>query len=133
VLGIGDAEFEETAPASPTLVITRLACSLAGVEQSVFIAPKTLAFKAYGKDRVTERFTCNYGLNERYRDDIIRKDLSIVGKDGDGNARIVELACHRFFIATLFLPQLSSKHGNPHPLIVAYLRATRAFIKEDVA
>jgi CTP synthase (UTP-ammonia lyase) len=127
VLGIKDADFEETAPASPTLVITRLACSLAGVEQAVFIAPNTPASKAYGKDRVTEQFACNYGLNEGYRNDIIREGLSIIGKDSDGNARIMELASHRFFIATLFLPQFLSKPGNPHPLIIAFLKAAMAF------
>ena len=127
MLGIRDADFEETAPASPALVITRLACSLAGVEQDVLIAPETLAFKAYGKDRVVEQFTCNYGLNEGYCNDIIREGLDIVGKDCNGNARIVELASHCFFVAALFLPQLSSNPDNPHPLIVAFLKAAMAF------
>jgi len=125
-----DANFQETEPASPTLLITRLVCSLAGVEQDVFITPNTLVFKAYGKDHVTEQFTCSYGLNEAYRRDIIREKLSIVGKDTAGNAGIVELASHHFFIATLFLPQLSSKPGNPHPLITAFFKAamtSRAF------
>ena len=127
MLGIRGADFEETAPASPTLVIIRLVCSLAGVGQDVFITPNTLVFKAYGKERVVEQFSCNYGLNEGYRSDMSREDLSIVGKDGNGNARIVELASHRFFVATLFLPQLSSKPGSPHPLIIAFLRAAVAF------
>jgi len=108
-------------------MIIRLSCSLVGVEQGVSITPNTLTFKAYGKDRVAEQFTCNFGLNEGYRNDIIQKDLGIVGSDDDGNARIVELASHRFFIATLFLPQLSSKPGKPHPLIVAFLQAGIAF------
>ena len=122
-----DADFEETAPASPTLLITRLVCSLAGVEQDVFITPKTIAFSAYGKGIVTEKFTCNYGLNEAYKSDIIGKTLKIAGKDADGNARIAELGSHPFFIATLFLPQLSSKPGSPHPLIVGFLKAGMTF------
>jgi CTP synthase (UTP-ammonia lyase) len=122
-----EADFEETAPTSPALIITRLVCSLAGVEQEVFITPDTLAFKAYGKGRAAEQFACSYGLNESYRNDIIRDNLRVVGKDGDGNARIVELASHPFFMATLFLPQLSSKPGNPHPIIVAFLEAAVAF------
>jgi CTP synthase (UTP-ammonia lyase) len=127
VLGIREADFEETSPASSALLITRLACSLAGVEQNVFILPDTLASGAYGKDHVTELFTCNYGLNEEYRGDIIKKGLGISGKDGNGNARIVESASHRFFVATLFLPQISSKPGNPHPLIFAFLKDAWAF------
>ena len=102
-------------------------CSLAGVEQEILVAPDTAAFKAYGRDRTIEKFTCNYGLNESYRKDIIQGNLSVVGKDSDGNARIVELASHPFFMATLFLPQLSSKPDNPHPLVLAFLVAAVAF------
>lgn len=125
--GIVEADFEETSPASRAPVISRLVCSLAGVEQEVFVTPDTLAFKAYGKSRASERFTCSYGLNEDYRNDIVRDNLNVVGKDNDGNARIIELASHPFFMATLFLPQLSSTPGNPHPVIVAFLEAAVAF------
>jgi CTP synthase (UTP-ammonia lyase) len=51
----------------------------------------------------------------------------IAGEDGEGNVRIVELRSHPFFVATLFVPQLSSEPGDPHPLIVAFLEAAAAF------
>lgn len=127
VIGVRDADFEETAPASPTLLITQLVCSLSGKEQDVFISPNTLVFSTYGKGFATEQFNCNYGLNEAYQSDIIRDKLRIVGKDADGNSRIVELESHFFFIATLFLPQLSSKAGAPHPLITGFLKAAMNF------
>ena len=126
-MGVSDADHEESAPDAPTLVVTRLACSLRGTEQPVRILPGTLAFKAYGKDRSTEEFLCNYGLNERYRDALFRGDLKIAGEDSEGNVRIVELRSHPFFVATLFVPQLSSRPGRPHPLMVAFLEAARAF------
>lgn len=91
------------------------------------VTPGTLAFEAYGKNRATEQFTCNYGFNETYRNDIMQGALRVVGKDSDGNARIVELTSHPFFVATLFLPQLSSKPGNPHPIALAFLKAAVAF------
>jgi hypothetical protein len=47
----------------------------------------------------------------------------VVGVDRDGEARVLELPGRRFFIATLFVPQLSSSPNSPHPLITAYLRA----------
>jgi CTP synthase (UTP-ammonia lyase) len=53
--------------------------------------------------------------------------LKITGTDVKGDARIVELTNHPFYVATLFLPQISSKPERPHPLIVAYLRAALAF------
>ena len=62
------------------------------------------------------------------------QDLKIVGVDDNGDARIVELSDHRFFMATLFLPQSSSSIEKPHPLIVEYLNVAKAFqgIKQKV-
>ncbi|MCK7513630.1 MAG: hypothetical protein MZV70_62820 [Desulfobacterales bacterium] len=37
------------------------------------------------------------------------------GVDREGEARVVELTSHRFFLATLFLPQLASSLEAPHP------------------
>lgn len=123
VIGVRDADFEETVPASPHQLITRLSCSLSGKEQDIFISPDTLVFSAYGKNVTAEQFRCNFGLNETYRTDIMRDNLIISGKDADGHARIAELESHPFFVATLFLPQLSSKAGAPHPLITGFLKA----------
>jgi len=55
------------------------------------------------------------------------RGLKVSGADRNGEARIVELSDHRFFIATLFLPQLSSSYAKPHPLIVAYMKAAAVF------
>jgi CTP synthase (UTP-ammonia lyase) len=110
---------------SPTAIplISQLSCSLVGEKQPVTITPDTLTFQAYGVTQVVEQFNCNYGLHKGYREEMTKGALKIVGVDSSGDARIVELADHRFFIATLFLPQLSSSPENPHPLIMAYLKA----------
>lgn len=55
------------------------------------------------------------------------RDLKVVGLDAGGHVRIVELADHPFFIATLFLPQLTSTALTPHPLIIAYLKTATRF------
>lgn len=51
--------------------------------------------------------------------------LQIVGVDEKHEARIVELPTHRFYVATLSVPQFSSAPEQPHPLILAYLNAAR--------
>jgi CTP synthase (UTP-ammonia lyase) len=56
--------------------------------------------------------------------------LRVVGVDQDGEARIVELPDHPFFLATLFVPQLTSRPGHPHPLITAYLRVAMQLREE---
>jgi CTP synthase (UTP-ammonia lyase) len=123
VLGIPDAQHAETAPAAPRLVISRLACSLVGITEVVTLTPGTRTQHAYSATAVTERFACNYGLNPAYRDSLSAAGLVVAGIGPAGEVRVVELAGHPFYIATLFLPQLSPGLEAPHPLIGAYLQA----------
>jgi CTP synthase (UTP-ammonia lyase) len=127
VLGIKDAEHEESAPGASTLFISKLACSLVGKTQEIKVAPDSIAHRAYGKREVMEQFFCNYGLNPVFRDEVGKGKLSVTGVDPEGEVRIVELSGHPFYVATLFLPQVASKQGSPHPLILAYLKAAAAF------
>lgn len=127
MLGIADAEHEESAPDAPNLVISKLSCSLVGRTQRVRIVPDTLVYQIYQTEEVTEEYRCNYGLNPKYREEISSSGLKVAGIDDDEQVRIIELPDHRFFIATLFLPQLSSRPGMPHPLIAAFLKAGMDF------
>ncbi|MDP2862369.1 MAG: hypothetical protein Q8N95_06220 [Desulfobacterales bacterium] len=126
MLGIGDAEHEESAPGAPTLLVSKLACSLVGKTQTIKILPGSLLHRAYGRHEVTEQFACNYGFNSQFRDKIEKGKLKITGVDPDGEVRAVEISDHPFYVATLFLPQISSAPETPHPLIVAYLVAALA-------
>lgn len=76
---------------------------------------------------MSEQFACNYGLNPQFQDKVEKGRLKITGVDLYGEVRVVEILEHPFYVATLFLPQISSAPGSPHPLIVAYLRAALAF------
>jgi CTP synthase (UTP-ammonia lyase) len=91
------------------------------------ITPGSCAYQAYGLREITEQFHCNYGLNPQFREKVGKGKLKITGVDAEGEARIVELSDHAFYVATLFLPQVSSKPVRAHPLMVAYLRAALAF------
>ena len=122
-----DAEHAETAPEATTPFISKLNCSLVGKTQTIHITPGTLTFRIYGKKKVSEQFHCNYGFNEKYRDAVANRPLKIVGVDTNAEARMVELSNHRFFVATLFLPQLSSTPELTHPLIGAFMKAALAF------
>ena len=123
MLGLQDAAHEEATPDGSTLVISRLACSLVGQAQAVEILPGTRTHQAYGVDSAIEPFRCSYGLNPLYREALGGGPLRVAGADAHGEVRIVELPAHRFYVATLFLPQLSSSPEEPHPLILAYLKA----------
>jgi CTP synthase (UTP-ammonia lyase) len=126
VLKIPDAEHEETAPQASTLFINRLACSLVGQTQAIQLTRGTRVHEAYGTDEAVEQFRCSFGLNPAYRKLLEGEPLEVVGVDGEGEVRVVELTNHRFFVAALFVPQLSSRPEASHPLITAFLKAARA-------
>jgi CTP synthase (UTP-ammonia lyase) len=125
-LGIKDAQHEETAPNASILFISLLACSLVGKRQIINIQPGSISHKAYAKEEVDEQFVCNYGLNPQFRNQIKNSRLQITGVDENDEVRVVELNDHPFFIATLHQPQISSHPSNPHPLIMAYVKAALA-------
>ena len=87
------------------------------------MGPGSLSHQTYAAKEVEEQFVCNYGLNPQFRNQIEDGQLQVTGTDENNEARIVELSDHPFFIATLFQPQISSDPSNPHPLILAYLKA----------
>jgi CTP synthase (UTP-ammonia lyase) len=126
-LGIEDAEHEETAPDAHTLLVSRLTCSPAGKTQTIKLVPGSLVHRAYGREEATEQFACSYGLNPQFQHRFEKGGLKITGVDPDGEARVVEMSDHTFYMATLFLPQISSQPANPHPLITAYVKAAFSF------
>jgi CTP synthase (UTP-ammonia lyase) len=91
------------------------------------LIPESNSAKAYGRDEASEQFHCSFGLNPAFRDKIFKGLLQVAGLDENGEVRIVEIVDHPFFIATLFLPQLSSTPSEPHPLVISFLEAATAF------
>jgi CTP synthase (UTP-ammonia lyase) len=53
--------------------------------------------------------------------------MRIAGVGDDGDVRAVELPDHRFYVATLFHPQLESQPGRPSRFVMAFVNAARAF------
>jgi CTP synthase (UTP-ammonia lyase) len=123
VLGFSDAVHAEyDPPPGSRQVLTELSCSIAGKELPVTLAAESLAANVWGRERIVERYYCRFGLNPEYRDRL--GDLRVTGWDDAGEARVVELPGHPFFMATLFVPQ--STGGSAHPMAVAFLEsATR--------
>ncbi len=123
VLGIADAQHEESEPGAANLFISRLSCSLVGRTMNIQLQPDSLIARAYGRTSIQEQYHCNFGVNPDYFAKLRASGLRIVGSDDEGGVRAVELPGHPFFIGTLFLPQLSSSASAPHPLVMAFLRA----------
>src|SRR3989442_12957832 len=93
----------------------------------VTVADGTRAATIYGQPVIEEEFFCNYGLNPDYQQRLAAAGLSLSGFDERGEVRMAELPDRRFYLATLFLPQLASTESAPHPLVVAFVGAAAAF------
>jgi CTP synthase (UTP-ammonia lyase) len=127
VLGIAQAEHAETSPEAEELVVAPLSCSLAGRERRVHIVPGSRAAALYGAGEAVEDDFCSYGLSPAYRAPLERAGLRVTGVDDEGEAHIVELVGHPFFVATLFCFQTRSRPEAPHPLVAGLAAAARAW------
>lgn len=124
VMGIQEASHAETDPYASCLFITPLSCPHVGKTMEVNVKPGTRAADIYKNTRSTERYYCNFGLNPAYQNHLERAGLQISGADEAGEARIMELPQHPFFIGTLFVPQANSAKGRPHPIVMEFVRAS---------
>lgn len=121
VLGIAGATSAEFDPSALQLMLTPLACNIAGEKMTVNVQPNSLAHALYGSNVAVEEYFCHFGINPLYRDALIDAGMRISGTDRDNEPRIFELPTHPFFLASLFVPQTSSIPAKPHPLISGFL------------
>jgi len=106
-----------------------LSCSLAGASERIELQADNIAYQVYGKEETVEKYSCNYSLNPEYQEQISQGKLKVVGRNGEGAVRVIELEGQRFFMASLFLPQMNSTTEKPHPMIMRYLEAALRFGK----
>jgi CTP synthase (UTP-ammonia lyase) len=129
VLGVRDAQHAEYDPYASRLFVSQLACSLAGREMRLTFAPGSRVAAIYGASTAMEAYYCNFGVNPEYVPLLRSGALAISGADAEGEARVIELPGHPFFVGTLFVPQTRSTLERPHPLVVAFVEAAVARTK----
>jgi CTP synthase (UTP-ammonia lyase) len=130
VLGIPDADSAENAPASQNIVITPISCEVpdamlprlngAGVARPV---PGSLLDRLCGGGELAAQYFCSYETNPDFVARWEAAGLRVAARGNDGELRAFELPSNRFFVATLFQPQLSSSFDRPHPILTGFLRA----------
>ncbi len=126
-MGFADAQHAEYDPHASRLFVTPLSCSLVGKTMKVRVILGSRALNAYGRTEVEEQYHCNFGLNPNYQKAVEEAGLRASGMDEDGEVRILELPDRRFFIATLFVPQLTPSEDRPHPMMSSLLKAAATF------
>ena len=103
-------------------IVTPLACSLMDTDVRIRFEIGSRTLEAYRANTSVERMTCNYGINPDFQQAIHDAGLRVAATDTTGEARVVELSDHPFYVATLFQPQLSSTEATPHPLLLEFMR-----------
>ena len=135
-MNISDADSAENNSGSSYCVVTPLSCAFpnrrengpkGSGDETLKILRGTTLYSVCRNEERSEQYFCNYGVNEHYEKQFRKTGLRISARGIRGEIRAVELPDHRFFIATLFQPQLSSRPEAPHPLLVAFLKAARRF------
>ena len=135
VLGVADADTAENAPDGKNIVITPVLCAMpdraqgqprllgAGVAQ---VLAGTHLERMCGAVDLRGEYFCSLETNPDFVARWQAEGLRVAAVGADGEMRAFELPPKRFFVATLFQPQLSSSYDKPHPIIMSYLRACAA-------
>jgi CTP synthase (UTP-ammonia lyase) len=138
-MNMPDAAHAALDPTAVNPLITPVSCPVPAASQGapklsgklkVKLLPDTRTFRIYGRPEIEEEFFCNFELNPALQDRVLAGDLKGTGFGEHGEARVVELRGHRFFLATGFLPQLASQPGSAHPLITAFLAEAGRFLAD---
>jgi CTP synthase (UTP-ammonia lyase) len=142
VLGIKDADSAENNSGSKNIVIHPVACAVAngskgapklsGSIPEIRLRPGSYLQSLYMQDTVAEEFFCNYEVNPEYEWAAMEAGFPVVARGANGEIRAIESPTHRFFVATLFQPQLSSKPEGPHPLIMGFVQAAADWGKKKL-
>jgi CTP synthase len=82
-------------------------------------------YKAYGKCDIKERHRHRYEFNDQYLSAFEEAGMKAVGLNPDTNlVEVIEIPAHKWFVGVQFHPEYSSTVLKPHPLFVAFIKAS---------
>ena len=139
VLGLKDAHTTEINPDTKNPVIDVMPEQKKNLKEKNYgatmrlgaypavIKKGTIAYGAYDALEISERHRHRYEVNPEYIERIEKAGLVFSGTSPD--SRLMEIAelpkkDHPFFLGTQFHPELKSRPLNPHPLFVAFIKAS---------
>jgi CTP synthase (UTP-ammonia lyase) len=123
VLEIKNAEHEESSPGAENPIIKSLQCSLVDQSEELTIIDKdSITYRSIRKDKFTGSYHCSFGVNPLYKGIIDDGGLKVVVENDNGEVRGCELKGKRFYVGSLFQPQLHSIKGNPNPLLLSFFK-----------
>jgi len=80
----------------------------------------------YGKEQITERHRHRFEFNNQYKFEVFEKGaLKVSGVNPETDlVEIIENQDHPWFVGVQFHPEYKSTVSNPHPLFVAFIKAS---------
>jgi CTP synthase len=145
VLGLKGAQTAEINPKAPHLIIDimpdqkkKIAEGNYGGSMRLGIYPSllekgTVAYEAYGIEKIAERHRHRYEVNPEYVKRLTDAGLIFSGKSPDGTLmEIAELprSVHPFFLGAQFHPEFLARPLAPHPLFTAFIKAAKSKVKK---
>tara|TARA_A200000113_G_scaffold118187_1_gene106051 strand:- start:1933 stop:3549 length:1617 start_codon:yes stop_codon:yes gene_type:complete len=93
----------------------------------------TQVAKAYGTDAIEERHRHRYEFNNQYTKEIFETgSLKIAGFNPETNlVEIIENQDHPWFVGVQFHPEYKSTVSNPHPLFLAFIKASIDYLSRQ--
>lgn len=82
-------------------------------------------YEAYGKENISERHRHRYEFNNEYKEILENAGLRCTGVNpSTGLVEVIEIQDHPWFVGVQYHPEYKSTVANPHPLFVAFVRAS---------
>ena len=133
VLGLKEANSTEMDSGTPYPVVSLLSeqkgvANLGGTMRlgsyTCRVHPESKAFKAYGKDLVTERHRHRWEFNNIYKEKYEKSGFLFSGILHNSQlCEIAEVADHPWMVGVQYHPEFKSKPSDPHPLFRDFIAA----------
>ena len=83
------------------------------------------SLRMYKNPEIIERHRHRYEVNPKYKDDMVKKGLDVVGTSIDGKlVEMIEIPKHKWFLACQFHPEFTSNPRDGHPIFNSYIKST---------
>lgn len=134
VMGLSDASSTEMNPDTTNPVIDimedqKTITDMGGTMRlgawDCHIEKDTIAYKVYQSQDIKERHRHRYEFNSTFKAQIEEAGLKATGYNPDTKlVEIVENPSHPWFVGVQYHPEYKSTVANPHPLFVAFVKAS---------
>jgi CTP synthase (UTP-ammonia lyase) len=126
VLRLADASHAESDGVADTNVVRALACSLHGEERVIRPIADTRFSRLVNNEPFVGMHYCNYGPGRDELERLVAGGMVIEATADDAEAEVIELPSKRFFMLSLFQPQIGALARKPlHPLLREFVRCAR--------